>query len=445
MSSSGKRVLEEDEYVAQLEQLIERDFFPELPALRKQQALLNGESGAAGSQLTATTFRGAGARAAASSVGSASVRSRHESSSWDQPTPTRHDQLVAFDQRQQNDAESDEMQERNESSGAEMTLNRFVATHTSEDNESFNVLQEKTVEDHKQRYHWAYDVDESRGDPKLHLLSDGSWISKEQRRLVDEVCAPKGLLDNRPSAPDTWKFRARNPLLFPPELTETRDICQVQPNLNDPLLLEDGANSRLGRPAKAKKVTVYANSRFPSTEDDKGKAAAVGLATALDDYSLVQMTPSIVPGVDASPLMTWGDIEGTPMLLDARATPERILSCPTFEVKETSSREKLANRLEAQTRLRKSKSKNVATALDSALRKRPFGETSSTPGARSVRERLTNIRSSARTPLFGGDSELRASYSTPLRLPPRHQQQQPTTTSGSSSARPAAKAARKPT
>jgi hypothetical protein len=69
----------------------------------------------------------------------------------------------------------------------------WQATHTSEDNESFNVLQEKTVEEHKQRYHWAFDVDEQRGDPKLHLLSDGTWISKEQRRIVDEVCAPKGL------------------------------------------------------------------------------------------------------------------------------------------------------------------------------------------------------------------------------------------------------------
>lgn len=73
-----------------------------------------------------------------------------------------------------------------------MHVNKRQATHTSEDNESFNVLQEKTVKEHKQRYHWAYDVDEARGDPKLHLLSDGTWISKEQRRLVDEICAPKG-------------------------------------------------------------------------------------------------------------------------------------------------------------------------------------------------------------------------------------------------------------
>lgn len=49
------------------------------------------------------------------------------------------------------------------------------------------------MEEHQRRYHWAFDVDEARGDPKLHLLSDGTWISKEQRRLVDEVCAPKGL------------------------------------------------------------------------------------------------------------------------------------------------------------------------------------------------------------------------------------------------------------
>lgn len=44
------------------------------------------------------------------------------------------------------------------------------------------------------------------------------------------------------------------------------------------------------------------------------------------EYNLVQMTPSIVPGVDASPLMTWGDIEGTPLVLDVKATPGTLCS-----------------------------------------------------------------------------------------------------------------------
>jgi hypothetical protein len=42
------------------------------------------------------------------------------------------------------------------------------------------------------------------------------------------------------------------------------------------------------------------------------------------------MTPLIAPGVDASPLMTWGDIEGTPMIIGAAPTPGMsilILSC----------------------------------------------------------------------------------------------------------------------
>jgi len=126
------------------------------------------------------------------------------------------------------------------------------ATHTSEDNASFNELQDKAVEDHKRRYHWAYDADPARGDPKLHLLADGSWISKERRLLADAAVVPKGVFaaqlrrkrpslaltacctavtigpkDDRPSAPETWTYRARNPLLFPPELETTRAICGV--------------------------------------------------------------------------------------------------------------------------------------------------------------------------------------------------------------------------
>lgn len=32
-------------------------------------------------------------------------------------------------------------------------------------------------------------------------------------------------------------------------------------------------------------------------------------------------TPSPAPGVDFSPFMTWGEIEGTPVMLDGSQTP----------------------------------------------------------------------------------------------------------------------------
>ncbi|KAF4321070.1 hypothetical protein BBO99_00002132 [Phytophthora kernoviae] len=136
-----------------------------------------------------------------------------------------------------------------------------------------------------------------------------------------------------------------------------RDFFPDLPNLKrqtaveagNQLLLENGPKSRSGRPPKAKKKTVYANSRFPAEEKQTSESnAGHANSTPQKDYSLVPMTPLIAPGIDASPLMTWGDIEGTPMILGSRATPERILNTPTFEVKDTSKREKLADRLETE-------------------------------------------------------------------------------------------------
>ena len=47
-------------------------------------------------------------------------------------------------------------------------------------------------------------------------------------------------------------------------------------------------------------------------------------------------------GVDASPLMTWGSIEGTPQRLDSDLTPS---SGPTFKLPKESVREKVALKL----------------------------------------------------------------------------------------------------
>ena len=47
-------------------------------------------------------------------------------------------------------------------------------------------------------------------------------------------------------------------------------------------------------------------------------------------------------GVDASPLMTWGSIEGTPLRLDSDSTPA---PGPSFKLPKVSSREQVALRL----------------------------------------------------------------------------------------------------
>lgn len=50
-------------------------------------------------------------------------------------------------------------------------------------------------------------------------------------------------------------------------------------------------------------------------------------------------------GVDASPLMTWGTIEGTPFRLDAGDVSVDSSPGPTFKIPEPKDREVLAHKL----------------------------------------------------------------------------------------------------
>lgn len=50
-------------------------------------------------------------------------------------------------------------------------------------------------------------------------------------------------------------------------------------------------------------------------------------------------TYSVLTGVDASPLMTWGSIEGTPMRIESES------SGPSFKIPKIPSREKIALKL----------------------------------------------------------------------------------------------------
>ena len=49
-----------------------------------------------------------------------------------------------------------------------------------------------------------------------------------------------------------------------------------------------------------------------------------------------------VSGVDASPLMTWGEIEGTPFLLEGSQTPITQTPGPVFKIPGIPKRDQIA-------------------------------------------------------------------------------------------------------
>ena len=54
----------------------------------------------------------------------------------------------------------------------------------------------------------------------------------------------------------------------------------------------------------------------PSSTDDSPSMASLGGSEAPgQDYSILA-TPSFTPGVQESPFITWGDLQGTPLRLD---------------------------------------------------------------------------------------------------------------------------------
>ena len=131
------------------------------------------------------------------------------------------------------------------------------------------------------------------------------------------------------------------------------------------------------------------------------------LAGAADTsgYDEVPMTPSRVPGVDGdSPQITWGSIDGTPMILDPRATPlpggsgdGSVSGGPMdvagfigtlggltpggrqFEMKELPARDKIAHRLEAVDTRRKRAKLGAGAAADGRGTHTPAPATPLTP------------------------------------------------------------------
>jgi protein DGCR14 len=204
-------------------------------------------------------------------------------------------------------------------------LDQFFTAYQGEDNASFQEIQKKSIE--RKRAKMVHHLQ----DKNKPLLLEAGGHSTDEYGTSGQ--APSTVLSTKhvPKSALYYDSSQRQPLALtaaeqativqgPPKsinLAATRSICAgpLQEPLAAPPAAAAGFSGGMAAALAAGDVEAVAGqSSAEQRQEDRVAAAAVAPGTRGYGY---MKTPRIVPGVDASPLMTWGDIASTPLRLDA--------------------------------------------------------------------------------------------------------------------------------
>ena len=260
------------------------------------------------------------------------------------------------------------------------TLDSFLQAYTSEDNDSFQKI---------------VDTADAKLRQKFAVLYNEETISAD--KLQKALTLPS--IEQQFEEPDpmrkieTWTYQNKNSIMYTPdgvELTEAEKIDMA----NRKQVIQHSATRLHVNPFEGtqRKKTDEQSAETIATlservDADGNSVNQTNLACQLKRFDLVK-TPSPRPGEAFSPLMTWGEIEGTPFRLDGSDTPVRPSTGPSFKINESSRRETIALALAEKVgeKIRAQKQK----AMDTARRN------ISSPFIRSNMERLASMSPAAR-------------------------------------------------
>ncbi|KAK9806094.1 hypothetical protein WJX72_001140 [[Myrmecia] bisecta] len=330
-------VLDEDDWTEKIERIIERDFFPDLPKLQNKlewlQAIRTGDPDVIRQAQINIAQRRAGLRtpvgATPRNLATPGMTTGRVGTAAFGRTPiltpmvgSATPQAYQDQQRRDSAAGTSASGAASASSVPNVTLDKFMSQHTSEDNASFDDILAAMNAKKRHEKPWLF-KDHNKHTLRLTASSEAETIGYGSSGQPNDNLI-------------MWPHNPKSQLYYD---TAQRDVV--------PYTERELSEMVQGPPKKIR----HSNTRFASGSAEASRGDATPDVHAPEGprqqgqastYSVLA-TPSFNPGPGESPIMTWGDIESTPLRLDDDdiiADPS-FGAGPQFSVAEVSKRDKL--------------------------------------------------------------------------------------------------------
>ena len=223
-------VLDEDDYVEKVEEIIERDFFPELEKLKAQNEYIEARERKDYVTMSRLQEKYSGCRPATGRLQSPATFETP------QDLPRENDP-------RRPETDNDEFEDVNKTSEVntvgnaseekeKVTLDKFLANHTSEDNESFIEIQEENDKKHRIKNAWMYK------DEQLCLEMKAQQMALPS--LEQQAQLPIKQLDV-----DTWTYQNINSVFHNPEALELSEEEKIDMAKKQKIIKHD--NTRISK------------------------------------------------------------------------------------------------------------------------------------------------------------------------------------------------------